>query len=152
MIIVHNLTLADVRATDVRDMGSSPIGCWHNSSTDNNPKRLHQLSSSPSKLPVIFKIHPQRKPQARIMYCNRTFTNVSNQNKSKKSVTTNFKKYIWGGGVELFFFSDDSIVYINFSHFIRHCFHPSHLRFHCAGGCWDSLAELGFLGIDSCAP
>ena len=36
----------------------------HNSSSDFNSKQS-QLSSSASKLPVIFKIQPQRKPQAK---------------------------------------------------------------------------------------
>jgi hypothetical protein len=35
-----------------------PLEEWHNSSTDFNPKQSQQLSSSASKLPVIFKIHP----------------------------------------------------------------------------------------------
>jgi hypothetical protein len=58
---------------------------WHNSSTDFNPKQSQQLSSSPSKLPVFFLIHPQRRPQARIMFvlCIVPKT-VRNQNKSQR--------------------------------------------------------------------
>jgi hypothetical protein len=59
---------------------------WHKISSDFNPNQSQQLSSSLSKLPVVFKIHSQCKLQARIIYvlCHGTFTNVRNQNRFKK--------------------------------------------------------------------
>jgi hypothetical protein len=45
-----------------------PLEEWHNSSTDFNPEQSQQLSSSASKLPFIFKIHPQHKTQSNIWY------------------------------------------------------------------------------------
>ncbi len=87
---VLNLWVDRIRGTDVRDMGSGPVGGWHNASSNFNPKQLQQLSSCPRKLPAIFKIHLQRNPQARIMcvLCNRTYNNVRSQNKYKKRVAS----------------------------------------------------------------
>jgi hypothetical protein len=55
--------------------------CWEHSTiplltlTPNNHNNSGPLETR-SKLPVIFKVHPQRKPQAKIMYvlCTSTYT------------------------------------------------------------------------------
>jgi hypothetical protein len=54
-----------VRATDVRDNGSRPTGGRHNASADFHPKPITtQLLSKHASL-AIFKMPPQRKPQAK---------------------------------------------------------------------------------------
>jgi hypothetical protein len=65
MIIVPNLRWRTfrfwaVRATDVRDMGSSPFGRWTFPPLTLTTKQAQQLSSS---APVTCKIHLQRKPK-----------------------------------------------------------------------------------------
>jgi hypothetical protein len=90
-----SLTLRTFRYwADVRDMGSSPVGVWHNSSNDFNTKTSQQLSSSLSKLPLIFKIHQQALSKKSSE--SRANTNARNQNKSKRVASAT--KYIYDLG------------------------------------------------------
>ncbi len=116
LIIVSNLRWRTfrywtVRATDVRDMDSSPIGglaqflYWLLPKTITTTQLLSKQASSTCNLQDT----SATQPQAIIIYvlCNRTYTNVSNRKKSKwaASATTNKKKDIWGGGgVTVLFF------------------------------------------------